>query len=372
MKKPFFRKTLLMAIWFLFILGLLQAAGFILFTFSDVRTIGSYGYPAGLYVYHPSLNFLYKPGFEGYFVGAGYRDIAFRINSHGFPDDPFEPRSPRHRRIIFLGDSVVFGSGVLEENRFTEQLQAEERMAEAGVEILNLGVNAYNFGHYLELAKLRFMGLEPDLVVVGFTLNDIQKMEGLWPEKRLKPVKGQKKDLLRREWYSKPVWISRVQQSLGRTCAARFVEQVVKTLKQKRMSEEDLKTYNTKWIRSAVRYWSEESNRDGLREKLQQFREEVSRQGIPFVFLLFPEKNDLLHPGEYSLPRESTINLLVELHMDYCDAYGSFAAVPDIDSLYLVHDSVHFSQAGHSVIRDVILDCAVLGLIPGRLRNDSK
>jgi len=358
------KKALLIAIWFLFLFALLEAAGFILFAFTDSRTIGSYGYPAGLYVYHPSLNYLYKPGFEGYFVGAGYRDIAFKINSYGFRDDPFGPRSPGRRRVLFLGDSVVFGSGVWKEDRFTELLQADEALAEAGVEILNLGVNAYNFGHYLELAKLDFMGLAPDLVVVGFTLNDIQKMDGLWPEKRVKSVKGQKKNLLSRKWYSKPVWVGRVQQSAGRTYAARFLEQVLKTFKQKRMSEEDLKTYNTRWMLSAVKYWSEGSNRDRLRDKLGQFREEMSRQGIPFVFLLFPEKNDLSDPQEYDLPRQSAREMLDGLGIAYCDAYGAFSGMPDINSLFLPNDSVHFTPAGHAVVKDAILACSDAGILP--------
>jgi len=374
MKKPFFRKTLLIAIWFLFLLALLQGAGFLFFTLTDVRIIGSYGYPAGLYVYNPSLNYLYNPGFEGFFVGAGYRDIPLRINDHGFRDDPFESRTPGRRRILFLGDSVVFGSGVREEDRFTEQLQAHEALAGGGIDVLNLGVNAYNFGHYLELARLRFMDLKPDLVVVGFTLNDIQKMEGLWPEKRFKPVKGQNRDLLRRKWYSKPDWVARVQQSLGRTYAARFAEQLMKTMKQARMSEEDLKNYSTKWMRSAVTYWSKEQNRNRLRDELRLFKEEMSRQGISFVFLLFPEKNDLLHPEEYSLPRESIIGLLDDLQINYCDAYDTFASMPDIGSLYLVNDSVHFTPAGHAVIRDALLACGkggIVALLEGTGRSEN-
>jgi lysophospholipase L1-like esterase len=361
MRKFLLRKALLTIIWLLFIFVLLEAAGFILFTFTTVKSIGSYGYPDGLYVSHSSLNYLYKPGFKGYFVGGEYKDIAFQINSYGFRDDPFMPRSPGRRRIVFIGDSIVFGSGVWEKDRFTEQLGEDQIFRDAGIEVLNLGVNSYNFGHYLQLARLRFMDLTPDIVVVGFTLNDIQEMEGVWPEKR---VKRQKEKLLRRKWYDKPIWVGQIQQSLGRTYAGKFVEYLEKTVKQRRTSEADLTNYHTKWMRSAVTYWSEDKNGERLHGELRMFQKEMSRLGVPFVFLIFPEMNDLLHPGKYSLPRKSIRNMLDKLDLAYCDAYDAFASMPDIDSLYLNNDSVHFTPAGHSVIKDALLACTKAEIIP--------
>jgi lysophospholipase L1-like esterase len=306
------------------------------------------------------LNYLYKPGFKGYFAGGQYKDIAVRINNHGFRDDPFVPRSPGQRRVVFIGDSIVFGAGVWEKDRFTEQLYDEKIIRDASIEVLNLGVNSYNFGHYLELARLRFLDLAPDIVVVGFTLNDIQEMEGLWPERR---VKRQKEKLLKKKWYHKPIWVGRFQQSLGRTYAGKLVEYLQKTIKQGRTREADLKNYHTKWMRSAVTYWSEDLNRKRLRGELQKFEEIMSSQGVQFAFLIFPERNDLLHPDEFSLPRESIKKLLDELNMGYCDAYDAFASMADIDLLFLVNDSVHFTPAGHSMIKDVLLECNHAGTI---------
>jgi len=364
MKQGYKRKTLLTVIWLSFIFLLLQASGFILFNFTTVRSVGSYGYPNGMFVWHPTLNYLYKPGFSGRFTGGAYQDISFVINGDGFRDDPFKPHSSGKRRIIFLGDSVVFGSGVWEEDRFTEQLQADEAMAGAGIEVLNLGVNSYNFGHYLELARLRFMGLGPDLAIVGFTLNDIQTMERVWPNKQVRPPKGHVGPKRKGKWYSKPLWLNRIQKSMGRTYAGRFVEYTGEVIRRRLMSREKLEDYQTKWMRSAVRYWHVKANRERLRSELLQFREVMFRQGVPFAFLLFPEKNDLLDPEEYSFPRESIIGLLDELHIDYCDAYDTFASRPDIDSLYLVNDSVHFTPAGHALIKDVLVACGEAGDIP--------
>ncbi|MCJ7501170.1 SGNH/GDSL hydrolase family protein, partial [bacterium] len=278
------------------------------------------------------------------------------------------------KRVIFLGDSVVFGAGVREKDRFTEQLLDEQAVVNAGVEILNLGVNSYNFVHYLELARLRFMELEPDMVVVGFTLNDIQKMDRVWPNKQVKPPSGFGRPGGNRKWYDKPLWVAKIQGAFGRSYAGRLVKYSGEVIRFSIMGREEVKNYHTKWMRSAVRYWGGSSNRERLRSELLKFDDEMSRQGISFVFLLFPEKNDLLHPKEYSLPRESMRNMLDDLELGYCDAYEAFAAMTDIDSLYLVNDSVHFTPAGHRVIKDVLLACSEAGIIPvstGRDQVDS-
>ena len=251
-----------------------------------------------------------------------------------------------------------------EKDRFTEQLQGDQAVQDAGIEVLNLGVNSYNFRHYLELARLHFMDLEPDMVVVGFTLNDIQKIDRVWPNKRVKPPDGHGEAGERKKWYEKPLWVVRIQKSLGRTYAGRFVRYSGEVISFSMMSEEKLRDYNTKWMRSAVKYWSKDLNGEKLRGEMREFQEEMSRQGIPFAFLIFPERNDLLNPGEYSLPRESIKNMLKELDLGYCDAYDVFAAMPDINSLYLPNDSVHFTPMGHSVIKDVLLACSEDDTIP--------
>ncbi|MDF1526221.1 MAG: SGNH/GDSL hydrolase family protein [bacterium] len=215
MKRRFVRRMVLAAIWLLFVFLLLEVSGFILFNFTAVRPVGCYGYPLGLYVWHPTLDYLYKPGFTGHFSGGPYREISLTINGDGFRDDPFGPPSSGTRRVVVIGDSVVFGSGVRQADRFTEKLLADPAVKDAGVEILNLGVNSYNFGHYLELAKLRYMELEPNMVVVGFTLNDIQKMDRVWPNKQVKAPEGYGEPARVKKWYQKPLWVAASRNTWG-------------------------------------------------------------------------------------------------------------------------------------------------------------
>ncbi len=183
-----FRVLLLGVIWIAVLFVLLQGAGFVYFDVLNIRAVGEQGYPNGLFVAHNELDYLYTPGFQGHFIGGPYHDIAIKINAHGFRDHPFGPPGDR-QRLVALGDSVVFGSGVAAGERFTSALEAGAAASE-GFEMLNLGVNSYSFAHYVALARMRFLDLEPDLVLVGFTLNDIAAKHESWPARRYGALKS--------------------------------------------------------------------------------------------------------------------------------------------------------------------------------------
>ncbi|MDF1526218.1 MAG: hypothetical protein RRA15_02195 [bacterium] len=85
--------------------------------------------------------------------------------------------------------------------------------------------------------------------------------------------------------------------------------------------------------------------------------------------MIFPERNDLRDPEEFSLPRRSLLRILGDLEIAYCDPYDAFAAREDMEELFLARDSVHFTLEGHEVVRDALLACSekgVVPLIPGR------
>lgn len=91
--------------------------------------------------------------------GNGRRDL----NRLGFRDDDFGTKASDAERILFLGDSFVFGRGVDRQQSIPEQLEARLDHAE----VLNLGVNGY--GPDQSLLVLRSVGfaLEPDRVLLG-------------------------------------------------------------------------------------------------------------------------------------------------------------------------------------------------------------
>lgn len=117
---------------------------------------------------YPDIKYEMTPNFIGHIW-----DTDVKLNSIGFRGEgpSFNPK-PDYR-IIVLGDSVVFGLCVPLEATFPYQLQQLLKDEEKKYEVLNFGVNGYDT--LQEIAVLKYKGLQykPDLVVVGFCLNDV-------------------------------------------------------------------------------------------------------------------------------------------------------------------------------------------------------
>jgi lysophospholipase L1-like esterase len=75
------------------------------------------------------------------------------------------------RRIAALGDSITFGNRLALEDTWPHQLG--ELLAGEGVQVMNLGVGGYRTSQEVAMLKHVGLGLDPDLVVVGFCLNDL-------------------------------------------------------------------------------------------------------------------------------------------------------------------------------------------------------
>lgn len=98
-------------------------------------------------------------------------------NSRGFREREFRaPKAPGTTRVMVLGDSLTWGPGLAPQQRYTAV--AEEilnaALAPRRFEVLNFGVSGSpTFLQAVLLRRLR-LAVAPDLVVVGFCLNDPQ------------------------------------------------------------------------------------------------------------------------------------------------------------------------------------------------------
>ncbi len=350
MIKTIARKVLLFNLWVVFIFVLLQAAGFLYFDVLNIKAIGGMGYPNGLFVSHDELDYLYTPNFQGKFLGGAYHDIRVDINEHGFRDDAYTEK-PGNFRLLALGDSVVFGSGVRKEDRFTEHLENGRWAKEHQLEVLNLGVNSYSFPHYLSLARLDFFGLQPDFILVGFTLNDIAVKEEAWPARRYGRLKSTSKS-------SKPNWLRYSQKVMDRTYSGRLLRELKSHWKARFTSDDNKEAYHTKWMRSVDRRWRNDEHKRRLYDEIVAFDTLMAKRNIPYAFLIFPEMNDLQSPGRFNYPRDQITSFLRDRQIPFCDAYPVFSEFAgDLGDLFLPHDSVHFTPRGHELVSGVVAEC---------------
>jgi hypothetical protein len=116
------------------------------------------------HVYSEAYGWALRPGARY----AGRDGETITVNSRGYRG-PLHEGPPRQgvRRIVMLGDSITFGTGVSDGETFSDRLDALP-----GLEVVNLGVDGY--GTDQELIRLEREGLayRPRVVVLNFCLRN--------------------------------------------------------------------------------------------------------------------------------------------------------------------------------------------------------
>ena len=93
-------------------------------------------------------------------------------NALGMRDDPVGARQPGVARVLALGDSSVWGSGVRPEHRFTERLESA-----LPADVLNAGVSGYSTWQARAWLD-RLADLEPDAVLLYLMNSDMNEARG--------------------------------------------------------------------------------------------------------------------------------------------------------------------------------------------------
>lgn len=127
----------------------------------------------------PGLRYELIPGGHS----AAYVGVPVSVNRLGLRDRELAvPKPPGTVRILGVGDSVTFGYGVRLEDTYLKIV--EDRLnasaaAGARYEVVNAGVEECGLDAYYHAVRTLAPVLEPDLVLVGIVLNDIQRYEDL-------------------------------------------------------------------------------------------------------------------------------------------------------------------------------------------------
>jgi lysophospholipase L1-like esterase len=90
------------------------------------------------------------------------------------------PKPPGELRVLFLGDSCTFGSGLLPEESYVQQVERTlaERLGRP-VECVNAGVPGWSLWQGVRAYERLWPALQPDLVAVCFGWNDGSRWDGL-------------------------------------------------------------------------------------------------------------------------------------------------------------------------------------------------
>jgi hypothetical protein len=111
-------------------------------------------------------------------VPAEFRDNPtwdVRLNSDGFRGDEMSVTpQPSTVRIACVGDSWTFGMPVGQDQTYPSRVAAwlQQERPDTRYEVQNFGVLGYSSFQGLQLLKSRVLDFHPDIVVIGFGMND--------------------------------------------------------------------------------------------------------------------------------------------------------------------------------------------------------
>jgi lysophospholipase L1-like esterase len=122
----------------------------------------------------PTIGFVNKPNFSSFCFGT----VRVQTNEHGFrgTQPTLYLRANEAPRIVGLGDSVMWGTGVDEEESILGLLKKKlnERSPH---EVINAGVVGYSTYQELLYLEKYILPLKPDVVLVNYCVNDLLPTE---------------------------------------------------------------------------------------------------------------------------------------------------------------------------------------------------
>jgi hypothetical protein len=118
------------------------------------------------FVHDDLLGWRHRPG-----AIAMFKDAIVRINADGLRDDEIAAkRADGEWRVLFLGDSQVFGDGVASEDTFVQRLEAEDGRLQA----INAGVIGYGTDQQLLYYEKNGTRYDADITLVGLNAYDLR------------------------------------------------------------------------------------------------------------------------------------------------------------------------------------------------------
>lgn len=291
---------------------------------------------------------VHKPDFEGRWDSTWYQTNSRGMRGAelqvGFDEDEY--------RVVCVGDSCTFGKGVAEGDCWPRQLEGllAEHVASAGGAwhpvVANLGVNGFSGRDYMRLFKGEGVELQPDLVLIGYNLNDfpnsIRAVDDLiYAKQGLRRILG-----------------TELRDFLGRFALYRFCRATYYDMNQKR----DWKNAESIAARAATddmdsEVWLKQ------REYLQGIIADASQSGAHVAVFLFPYESQVYLDSYQTAPIDRLRELCAEIGVPFVDLAAEFrervrGANPP-EQLFLRGDRYHPSPEGYGIVAEAVLQLVV-------------
>jgi hypothetical protein len=313
-----------------------------------------------------------RPNFAGRFTG-----VDVRTNSFGFRDDEIYMKRPNEFRIMGLGDSVFFGYKV-ESGKDTLSVLEENLKTKFGnVSVINLAIPAYALPHEIETYKSFKKTVSADIVILGFVLNDIKRVDPL------ELTRSSMSESLR----EKPFWQELLTIIRGNSVIwALFEDRLPNILfsigyskpfpveKAGDIDEDSLALVHEQIEQNQEYKEKYEEAWESIEKNVSDFKRLTQNDGVEVIFVIFPWREQISRDcwaaygrhllwkdiplNDYALgamPQKRLSAILDKYGIAYIDLLESFRNNSDKECALML-DRNHPSPKGHRLAADVIFN----------------
>ncbi len=273
-------------------------------------------------------------------LSGTFQGSTVRTNRAGFRDKDIPVSKPAgHLRIVALGDSVLFGWAVEQEQSYSSLLE-QPLSAACGtpVEVVNTGVPGYNTVQQVALFKSIGQHFDPDLVLIQVLHNDLRLPHFLLPPRSWHP----------RDW----VLVDSIRRVGGRGSEQRLTH--------------NLKQLNRTTRRKTHGRFAHLAGAEPFVAALEELAALTSQSNVPVVMLVDAEEGEPWYLASSTARRlgfdviNSSPNLI--------EALRERGARPDIagfeQHIWISKQDHHPTPLGHAIVAEAALEPTRARLCP--------
>ncbi len=283
-------------------------------------------------VIHENTHYGYKmkPNQKGTYTW----DKPVETNSFGFRDTEWAvPKSKGKIRIMCIGDSFTFGNAVRIEDTYPKILEKRLRAVNPNVEVISTAAAGWTTYHELHFLKNEGLNYEPDIVILGFFLNDFVSK----PAANIVFTREGRHE-------ERPPWLRWLPYEYiflaKRSALVSYVRQRLYNLKGK-------SDFTTLLLQNKLNLIESERIQDTI-SYLLEMKTILNEKKVKFILALIP-------PVNFFWLQEKTLDYVEymgqvskENHISFIDLADGFRKSENTDKLYLYPWDNHLSPKGHT------------------------
>jgi len=284
------------------------------------------------------------------------RTISLRTNSIGYRNP--EIRQKERKRVLFLGDSITLGVDVEEEETFVRLVEKLSMSGPEPLETINAGVNGLSLQNELAILEQTGIALQPDIVIIGFFLNDALPSPGVkvakipWPLDKFRLFYYVFKGISTIYQYHDYSRINReTWDQWKREITAAFPPGPGDPLN-------DRAALNALILENATDWGSAWSN--GAWERMDPLFAEFKRlagvHNFKLGIVIFPVKDQIIANFVYDYPQQRLKEIAKKLDVPVLDPLPALREIYRSSPEALLYDHAHYTPYGHTIIAGLIFD----------------